>query len=124
MKKLNLLMCIVLVAAFLTAGCGSSVSETKPIAEVKQEAQKMDAKQVEGVIAQYKKAIEAKKPKIQRYQAALKAIPLTQIMGEDAVSIRKDIQRHFLYVESYPRPSFYASPRGGILANSLSTMGL
>ncbi|MFH1837167.1 MAG: hypothetical protein ABH862_03535 [Candidatus Omnitrophota bacterium] len=92
MKRACSLILVIAIAAFMAAGCGSGVSEDKPIADVKKEAQQMNAGQLEGIIAKYKKAIEAKKAELQKLQKQLKAIPAAQMMGEKAVAIRKDME--------------------------------
>ncbi|MDD4956803.1 MAG: hypothetical protein PHH49_02855 [Candidatus Omnitrophica bacterium] len=91
MIKGRLLMVSFLVAGLISAGCASNVSEDKPIAEVKQEAKQMDAKQLQDMVTQYKKAIEAKKPELEKLQAKLKAIPIAEMMGKDAGAIKNEI---------------------------------
>ncbi len=53
------------------AGCSSKASEDKPLDEVKAEAEKMNAEQLEAKVEEYKKAIEAKQPEIEKLQKEL-----------------------------------------------------
>ncbi|MBU1084048.1 MAG: hypothetical protein KKG84_03030 [Candidatus Omnitrophica bacterium] len=91
MKKVCILAVSLAVTALMISGCGGGASETKPIATVKQEAQTMNTSQLKSMVAKYQQAIEAKKPAIQKLQAKLKAIPVAQMMGEDAAAIKKEI---------------------------------
>ncbi|MFH1665122.1 MAG: hypothetical protein ABIA77_03135 [Candidatus Omnitrophota bacterium] len=92
MKKVSLLAICLVVTALMVSGCGPGISEDKPVAEVKQEAQTMDANQLKSMAAKYQQAIDAKKPGIDALQAKLKEIPLTQMMGAEAGAIRKEIE--------------------------------
>ena len=91
MKKGLILVVVVALTAIMVVGCGAGASENKPIAEVRQEAQTMDVSQLTRMVAKYQKAIEAKKPELQKFQAKLKAIPISEIMGKDAAVIKKEI---------------------------------
>ena len=91
MKKICMIAICAIITALMVSGCGSSLSEDKPIVEVKQEAQTMDVGQLKTIVEKYQKAIEAKKPELQKLQAKLKEIPITEIMGKDAVSIKGEI---------------------------------
>lgn len=91
MKKVSIFMVCLIAVGIMLAGCGSGVSEDKPMAEVKAEAQAMDVNQLQAVVDKYKKAIEAKQPEIQKLQAKLKKIPISQIMGDEAKGIKEDI---------------------------------
>lgn len=88
-KTLSLVMCLMLMAAFVT-GCGGA-DETKPIAEVKTEAKAMDVNQLQSMVAEYQKAIEAKKPQLEELQAKLKEIPFNEMMGPEAKALQGDI---------------------------------
>jgi len=86
------LMCI-LVAALLAsvAGCGSKTDESKPIAEVKAEAEKMDIAQLRSMAMQYKDAVVEKKAQVEKLTGDLKNIPLAKMLGEEAKSIKSEI---------------------------------
>jgi len=93
MNKMIILPVVILLSVFIAAGCGSGVSEDKPVDEIKQEAQGMDMSQLENIVAKYKQAIEAKKPELQKLQTKLRSIPVTELMGEEAAAIKDDIQK-------------------------------
>ena len=92
MKKLFAVLFVVFVGVAVLAGCGSGVSEDKPIAQVEQEAQTMDEAKLQSMVDKYKAAIEAKKSDIQKLQAQLKEIPMTELMGDKAKALKADIQ--------------------------------
>ena len=58
MKKILKIAAPVVLVSMVLAGCGGGASETKPIAEVKTEAQAMDANQLQAMVDRYKKAME------------------------------------------------------------------
>ena len=76
MKKIVMMLLPVMLAGVLLAGCGGGVSEDKPIAEVKAEAQAMAVPQIEGMVASYKKAIESKKAQLVKLREKIKTIYL------------------------------------------------
>ena len=114
MKKVcSVILCLV-VTALMVSGCGSSVSETKPVAEVKEEAKAMDTSQLQSMVAKYQKAIEAKKPQITKLQNKLKQIPISQLMGEDAKAIKADISQITASIRSLnERMRIYAAELNG-----------
>ena len=78
--------------AFTIAGCGGKkADETKPISEVKTEAEKMDAGQLRSIAMTYKEAIVAKKGEVEKIAAKLKEIPVTELLGEKAKQLKTDI---------------------------------
>ena len=91
MRKVFTLAIYPIVAALMLTGCGSGASADKPIAEVKQEAQKMDVTQLKSMVEKYQQAIEAKKPEIAKLQNKLKEIPIAQLMGDEAKAIKGEI---------------------------------
>ena len=78
--------------AFTIAGCGGKkADETKPISEVRAEAEKMDAGQLRSMAMTYKEAIVAKKGEVEKIAAKLKEIPVTELLGEKAKQLKTDI---------------------------------
>ncbi len=99
-KKTMIVAASLLCSLMLTlAGCKSksgssaSVDETKPIAEVKAEAEKMDVEQLRAAALNYQKAIQAKEPEVQKLAEQIKAIPLTELMGEKATTLKADMEK-------------------------------
>lgn len=80
------------MAALLTVcGCGKSADTTKPIPEVKAEAEKMDATQLRSMAMTYKEAIAAKAEEIKAEGLKLKDIPIAEIMGDKAKELNAKI---------------------------------
>jgi uncharacterized lipoprotein YehR (DUF1307 family) len=73
-------------------GCGKKADESKPMDEVKAEAEKMDAGQLRAAAMEYKDAIVAKKGDIEKITAKLKEIPVAEMMGEQAKGLKADIE--------------------------------
>jgi len=90
--KVTMTVCtLLLVASIALVGCGGGASETKPIADVAAEAQSMDAKQLEGMVAKYQKAIESKEADLMKIKDKLKDIPVKDLLGDEAKAIKGDI---------------------------------
>ncbi len=85
-------LCIMIAGCLLGfAGCGKKADESKPIAEVQAEADKMDAEQLKARAMEYKEALVAKKAEIEKVAAKLKEIPVTEQLGAEAKTLQADI---------------------------------
>ena len=84
---------LVALCVSVIAGCGGagSADETKPIAEVKADAQQMDVGQLRDMAMSYKQAIESKLAEIEPIKEKIKEIPLTEMMGDDAKGLKADV---------------------------------
>ena len=93
MKTVSKIALFVLVGMFLLsiAGCGKSADENKPISEVKAEAEKMDTAALRDMAMAYKDKIVAKKGEVEEITAKLKAIPIANMLGEEAKGLKTDI---------------------------------
>ena len=94
--NVSLIMVLLVCAMLIFSGCGSSgseVDETKPISEVKAEAEKMSVEQLKDIAMEYKKAIEAKQPEIVKLMEQFKEIPITEKLGEEAKALTADIDK-------------------------------
>ncbi len=88
MKRMMTILALVAVV-FTLAGCGGKQADTTtPVAQVKAEAQKMDAQAIQQAIDTYKVAIAAKEAELQKLSDQLKAIPVSQILGDEAKKIK------------------------------------
>ena len=87
---LNVLLVVSLGLAML-AGCGGKADENKPISEVEAEAKKLDADALRKMAETYKEAILAKQKDVDALAAKLKDIPITDMLGEKAKSIKDDM---------------------------------
>ncbi|TFG50340.1 MAG: hypothetical protein E4H40_01535 [Candidatus Brocadiia bacterium] len=94
MKALRIMavLSVIAIGCLVLAGCGKKTDESKPVAEVKAEAAKMDVAQLKKMAEQYKAAIVARKADIEKVTAKLKDIPVTE-MGEKAKAIQADIEK-------------------------------
>jgi len=92
-KAKKITLCVLLVAnLFVFASCGKKkANPNKPVTEVKAEAEKMDAKQLQGMVDSYTEAINAKKADVEKIMAKLKKVPITEMVGEDAKALKADI---------------------------------
>ena len=82
------------LCSLIVLGCGNGgqeADETKPISEVKAEAEKMDTDQLRKTAMAYKEAIVAKTSEIEKVTAKLKEIPVTEMIGEEAKALKTDI---------------------------------
>ena len=87
----------VLCIMFFVAGCeqkggGSAVDETKPLSEVKAEAEKMDVEKLKATALKYKEAILAKESDVRKMMDQLKELPLAQQLGDEAKTLQSDIE--------------------------------
>lgn len=82
----------VVILSFVLIGCGGGVSESKPIPEVKAEAQSMSADQLKSAVSKYQAAIQSKKAEIEKLTDQVKKMPVTQMMGEEAQKLKGSIQ--------------------------------
>jgi uncharacterized lipoprotein YehR (DUF1307 family) len=97
MKQLKTitLYCMVALLAVSLIGCGGGgggkVDETKPLDEVKAEAEKMNAVKLEAMATKYKEAIMAKQKDIEKVMAKIKDIPVLEQAGEEAKGLQADL---------------------------------
>ena len=91
--KTRLFLCVLLsgVLMLTLTGCGAKADENKSLSDVKAEAETMSVERLKAIAITYKKAIEAKKPEIEKVMTKLSAIPLTEAMGTEAKSLKGDI---------------------------------
>ncbi len=89
--KSSVLVCLAALGGLLLVGCnGGGADESKPIGEVQAEAQQMDAGALRGKAMAYKKAIKAKIAEVEALQDKIKAIPLTEALGDKAKALKKE----------------------------------
>jgi hypothetical protein len=80
------------MAALLTVcGCGKKADTSKSIPEVKAEAEKMDVSQLRSMATTYKDALTAKMEEVKAEGAKLKDIPIADIMGDKAKTLKANI---------------------------------
>ena len=82
---------LLIMAALTLSGCGSAVSETKTLEEVRAESKEMDAEKLTAIIQDYKDAIAAKQKDIEAVAAKLKEIPVADMLGDEAKKIKAEL---------------------------------
>ncbi len=91
MRNRMLLTGIVLLNVFALAGCGSQADSSKPIAEVKAEAEKMSVKDLEKRAQVYAEAIMDQKGEMSKVGDELKSLSPKDIMGEKGKSLKNEM---------------------------------
>ena len=84
--------CLIALCLFVILGCGKKADENKPISEVKAEAEKMDKDGLRAMAMAYKEAIAAKSGDLEKLTAKLKDIPVTEMLGAEAKSLKADME--------------------------------
>jgi peptidoglycan hydrolase CwlO-like protein len=80
-----------MMLAGLLVGCGgSSIDENKPVDQVAAESAKMGQDELQKMVDKYEAAIAAKGKEIEVLTAKIKEIPLTEMMGEQAKSLKAE----------------------------------
>jgi hypothetical protein len=79
------------LCVFILSGCAKKADENKPLADVKAEAEQMDADGLRAMAMKYKEAIVAKKEAIKQLEGKLKDIPLTDVAGAEATKLKEDV---------------------------------
>ena len=85
------LWCVLVVCLSALWGCGKKADESRPISEVKAEAEKLDVEKLRSMAMKYKDAIMAKKGEVEKFTGELKDIPLTKMLGEEAKQLKGEI---------------------------------
>jgi Skp family chaperone for outer membrane proteins len=93
MKKRYGLLAGLMLAAMLTGCGGSGIDENKPVSQVAADAQKMTQADLQKMVAKYDAAIAEKSKELQALAAKIKEIPLTELMGEKAKTLKGDMSK-------------------------------
>ena len=89
--RIIIVCCLLVLSSLVLSGCGKKADENKPVSEVKAEAETMDVEKLKSMAIVYKDAITAEKGDIEKGMAQLKEVPITKMMGEEAKSLKADI---------------------------------
>jgi len=84
--------CLSLLVLFIALGCSKEADETKPVSEVKAEAEQMNTNDLRSMAMKYKDSITAKTGELERLTAKLKEIPVAEMLGEEAKGLKADIE--------------------------------
>lgn len=95
MKKLVLFTVLALSGAMFLTGCNKkeAADDNKTVEQIKAEAATMTPEQVQAKVAEYQKKIEAKAAEVKKAAEELKAIPLTEQLGDKAKGIQEKIAK-------------------------------
>jgi Skp family chaperone for outer membrane proteins len=74
------------------AGQAAAVDTEKPVAEIQAQAQTMSVESLKATALKYKEAITAKQAELEKLAAKIKEIPLTEALGEEAKTLKTDLQ--------------------------------
>ena len=89
----NTIFCCLMALCLLNlVGCGKKADESKPIDEVKAEAEKMNIDQLRSMALKYKDAIIAKNGEIDGVVSQLKEIPITKKLGAEAKELKTEFE--------------------------------
>lgn len=77
----------------LLSGCSGGADENKTPEQIRAEVQTLDRAAIEKQIQTYLSAIDAKKAEMDKELAKLKAIPLSEILGDKAQQIKADLSQ-------------------------------
>ena len=99
MKRIAGLTLVVMVVCMMIGlvGCKETspgvyeIDTNKPVAEIKAAVEKMDVEQIKEVAAKYTEALQDKKVDVDALVAKLKEIPMTEMLGEKAKSIKTEM---------------------------------
>jgi chromosome segregation ATPase len=87
----TILWCVFAACTLIVFGCGKQADDSKPVSEVKAEAEKMNAADLKAAATKYKDAITAKKSELEKLSTKLKEIPVAQALGAEAKEIKAQI---------------------------------
>ena len=91
--KLSIVLCCVLAACSLAVlGCSEKADETTPVSEIKAEAEKMSAADLQAMAKTYKDAITAKAGEVEKLTAKLKNVPIAEMVGAEAKKIKAEVE--------------------------------
>jgi len=72
-------------------GCGKKADESKPVSEVKAEAEKMSVKDLRAMAVTYRDAVLAKKGEVEKVAKKLADIPVAQKLSDEAKRLKADM---------------------------------
>lgn len=90
MKKMVFCFACVALSLSLLTGCGGTVNESKPVAQVTAEAAKMGSFELQTTIEIYEMAVTEKTKRFDVVRAGMKEIPMDKIMSDESVALNKE----------------------------------
>jgi len=86
-------MLLAILSILFASGCGKKADESKPMSEIRAEAEKMDAPKLKAMAQQYKSALVTKKAEVDKLAAKIKDIPIAEALGEEAKKLKADVDK-------------------------------
>jgi len=83
--------CSLVLCSLVLLGCGKKADVSKPLSEVKAEADKMTAEQLRSTAMTYKDAVTAKQGEVEKIAAKLKAIPVAEMLSSKAKDLKAEV---------------------------------
>ncbi len=93
MRGLTVTAALALLAGGFLIGCGEKVDENRPVGEIQQEAEKLDAAALQKKIDAYKAAIATKEAELKKAIDEMKKIPLGEIASEKSKELAANVDR-------------------------------
>jgi predicted small lipoprotein YifL len=93
MKKVCGLFAGLVLVAMLTGCGGSGIDENKPADQVAADAAKMSQAELQKMVSKYEAAIAEKGKEIEALTAKVKEIPLTELMGDKAKTLKGEMNQ-------------------------------
>ena len=90
--KNAVLCCLVGLCLFAIFGCSKKADENKSISEIKAEVEKLDIAGLRAKALEYKEAFTAKKSEVDKLAAKIKEIPVADLLGQEAKSLKADLE--------------------------------
>ena len=87
----NVAFCLLVGCFLLPAGCGKKADESKPLSDVKAEAETMTVEKLRSMAVTYKDAITAKKGEIEKVAEKLKDIPVAEMLDDEAKGLKTEV---------------------------------
>ena len=87
-----ILYCLIGPCLFAILGCSKKADENKPVSEIKAEAEKLDTDGLRAKALAYKEALTAKKSEVDKLAAKIKEIPVAELLGQEAKSLKADLE--------------------------------
>ena len=91
MKKITALYLIFAICTVVLVGCGGGADEEKSVDSIKTEIEGMDVAKLTAMAEKYKDAIVAKKSDVEAVMTKIKAIPVTELMGDEVKQLKSEI---------------------------------
>jgi len=91
-SKIITFYCLLFLCSLLLFGCGKKADESKPLSEVRAEAEEMNVEKLRSMAMEYKEAVVGKKAELEKLASQLKDIPVAKMLGDEAKGLKAEIE--------------------------------